>query len=159
MTMRVTLSVIKADVGSIGGHTKPSDAMVAAAKQAIASAVKKGLLIDGMVTYTGDDIALIMSHTHGTGAAPVHNFSWNTFVQATAIAKDEGNYGAGQDLLVDAPSGNVRGAGPAVAEITYDLLPKHRPAEAFMVFAADKCAPGAYNLPLYLTFCDPMHNA
>jgi fructose 1,6-bisphosphate aldolase/phosphatase len=27
-----------------------------------------------------------------------------------------------------------------------------------MVFAADKCAPGAYNLPLYLAFCDPMHN-
>lgn len=27
-----------------------------------------------------------------------------------------------------------------------------------MVFAADKCGPGAYNLPLYLAFCDPMHN-
>jgi fructose 1,6-bisphosphate aldolase/phosphatase len=156
--MRVTLSVIKADVGSIGGHTMPSVAMVARAKQAVADAVKKGLLIDGMVTYTGDDIALIMSHDHGTGAPPVHNFAWDVFKQATQIAKDEGNYGAGQDLLVDAPSGNVRGAGPAVAEIAFELLPKHRPAEAFMVFAADKCAPGAYNLPLYLAFCDPMHN-
>lgn len=156
--MRVTLSVIKADVGSIGGHTMPSAAMVARAKQSVAAAVKKGLLLDGMVTYTGDDIALIMSHTHGTSAAPVHNFSWDVFLQATAIARSEGNYGAGQDLLVDAPSGNVRGAGPAVAEISFELLPKHRPAEAFMVFAADKCAPGAYNLPLYLAFCDPMHN-
>jgi hypothetical protein len=27
-TMKVTLSVIKADVGSIGGHTRPSEAMV-----------------------------------------------------------------------------------------------------------------------------------
>ncbi|MGH9779603.1 MAG: fructose 1,6-bisphosphatase, partial [Candidatus Acidiferrales bacterium] len=26
--MKVTFSVIKADVGSIGGHTRPSDAMM-----------------------------------------------------------------------------------------------------------------------------------
>ena len=38
------------------------------------------------------------------------------------------------------------------------VLPSYRPAESFMLFAADKCAPGAYNLPLYLAFCDPMHN-
>jgi len=28
-----------------------------------------------------------------------------------------------------------------------------------MVFAADKCSPGAYNLPLYLSFADPMYCA
>lgn len=27
-----------------------------------------------------------------------------------------------------------------------------------MIFAGDKCAPGAFNLPLYLVFCDPMHD-
>ncbi len=155
---KVTFSVIKADVGSIGGHTLPSAAMVQKAKDMVAAQVKNGTLIDGMVTYTGDDIALLMSHTHGTGAPKVHEFAWATFKAATEVAKEEGNYGAGQDLLVDAPSGNVRGAGPAVAEITFDLLPKHRPAEAFMVFAGDKCAPGMYNLPFYLAFCDPMHN-
>ena len=156
--MRATISVIKADVGSVGGHTMPSQAMLARVREMVSDAVRNGLLIDGTVTYTGDDIALIMSHTHGQGAARVHNFAWDTFKAATAIASEEGNYGAGQDLLVDAPSGNVRGAGPAVAEIEFDLLPRHRPAEAFMVFAADKCSPGAYNLPIYLTFCDPMHN-
>ena len=26
-----------------------------------------------------------------------------------------------------------------------------------MVFAADKCGPGAYNLPLFLAFADPMY--
>ncbi len=156
--MKVTISVIKADVGSVGGHTMPSAAMYAKAKALVAEQVKGGMLIDGMVTYTGDDLALIMSHTHGTGAARVHEFAWSTFKSATAIAQQEGNYGAGQDLLVDAPSGNVRGAGPAVAEIAFELMPKHRPAEAFMVFAGDKCAPGMYNLPFYLTLSDPMHN-
>ena len=36
---------------------------------------------------------------------------------------------------------------------------KDRPAEAVLVFAADKCGPGAYNFPLYTVFCDPMHNS
>jgi len=54
----------------------------------------------------------------------------------------------------------VRGAGPAVAEIEFDRNPasKERPAEPFLVFAGDKCSPGAYNYPLYSVFCDPMHN-
>jgi fructose 1,6-bisphosphate aldolase/phosphatase len=157
--MKVTFSAIKADVGSIGGHTEPSARMVSRVKS-LMEEQKGRLLIDGMVAYTGDDIALLMSHTHGTGAAPVHQFAWNCFLEATAIAREEGCYAAGQDLLVDAPSGNVRGAGPGVAEIEFerDNASSYRPAESFLVFAGDKCAPGAYNLPLYLAFCDPMHN-
>lgn len=158
--MNVTLSVIKADVGSIGGHTRPSEAMVGAVKSQIQDSVRDHLLIDALITYTGDDIALIMSHTRGTGDTKIHHLAWECFLAATDEAKKAGLYGAGQDLLVDAPSGNVRGAGPAVAEIEFVRDPnnKHRPAEAFLIFAADKCSPGAYNYPLYAVFCDPMHN-
>lgn len=158
--MKVTLSIIKADVGSIGGHTRPSEAMVATVKSKIQDAVRDHLLIDALLTYTGDDIALIMSHTRGTGDTKIHGLAWDCFLAATDEAKKAGLYGAGQDLLVDAPSGNVRGAGPAVAEIEFVRDPKYkdRPAEAFLIFAADKCSPGAYNYPLYAVFCDPMHN-
>lgn len=158
--MRVTLSVIKADVGSIGGHTRPSARMLHVVRSRVAEAVAGGLLIDGVVTHTGDDIAITMSHTHGAGARPVHAFAWDCFLAATAEARDRGLYGAGQDLLVDAPSGNIRGAGPAVAEIELERDPASpdRPAEAFLVFAGDKCGPGAYSFPLYAVFCDPMHN-
>ena len=62
-------------------------------------------------------------------------------------------YGAGQDLLKDAFSGNVRGMGPAVAEMEID----ERPNEPFLFFAADKTDPGAFNLPLYLAFADAMN--
>lgn len=158
MSRRVTISVIKADVGSIGGHTKPSEAMLDVVCNRVYSAINQGMLIDGTVTHTGDDIAIIMSHEHGKGAELVHQFAWQCFLDATQTAREDGMYAAGQDLLVDAPSGNIRGAGPAVAEIEFTLLPGYRPAEAFMVFAADKCGPGAYNMPFYLTFCDPMHN-
>ena len=157
--MKITLSVIKADVGSIGGHTRPSVRMVQTIKDMLNAEVGK-LLIDSYVDFTGDDIKLVMTHTHGEGARKVHKLSWNAFKAATAVAQEEGCYGAGQDLLVDAPSGNLRGAGPGVAEIEFELKPKggYRPAEAFLVFAADKCGPGAFNLPLYLAFCDVMHN-
>jgi fructose 1,6-bisphosphate aldolase/phosphatase len=158
--MRLTLSVIKADVGSVGGHTQPSSLMMATVIGEATQAVDKGLLIDSFVCHTGDDIAIIMTHTRGEGSAEVHQFAWNTFLAATSVAKTSGLYGAGQDLLVDAPSGNIRGAGPAVAELSFDhSLSGSRPAESFMVFAADKCGPGAYNLPLYLAFADPMYCA
>jgi fructose 1,6-bisphosphate aldolase/phosphatase len=157
---KITLSVIKADVGSIGGHTKPSERMLSLVRERAADAIAKGLLIDGQVAHTGDDIAIMMSHTRGVNARDIHQFAWNCFLAATAEAQRAGLYGAGQDLLVDAPSGNIRGAGPAVAEIEFvrDPESKNRPAEAFAVFAADKCGPGAYNFPLYSAFCDPMHD-
>lgn len=158
--MKITLSAIKADVGSIGGHTKPSERMLAAVRETVTKAVEKNLLIDGYVSHTGDDIAILMSHTHGEGAEAVHRFVWDAFITATEIAQEDGLYGAGQDLLVDAPSGNLRGAGPGVAEIEFEHnLQAPRPAESFMMLAADKCGPGAYNLPLYLGFADPMYCA
>ncbi len=158
--MKVTLSIIKADVGSIGGHTKPSEPMVEAVNTRLRDAIRRKLLLDGLVTYTGDDIAILMSHQRGVGSPEVHQFAWDCFLAGTGEARKAGLYGAGQDLLVDAPSGNVRGAGPAVAEIEFlrDAESKDRPAEAFLVFAADKCGPGAYSYPLYTAFCDPMHN-
>ena len=151
--MKVTLSILKADVGSIGGHTKPNPQMMDSVRQETEEAIKNGLLIDGWVSHTGDDIAILMSHQRGADDVDVHQFAWNAFLKATAIASQYGLYGAGQDLLADAPSGNIRGAGPAVAEIEFDHEPgkgnRVRPAESFMMLAADKCGPGAYNLPIY----------
>lgn len=157
--MEITMSAIKADVGSIAGHTKPSKQMIQRAEELIKKAIKDKLIIDGTVTHTGDDIALIMSHTHGNDSNDIHMFAWDCFLECAAIARTQGCYGAGQDLLATAPSGNVRGAGPGVAEITFSLLPEHRKAEAFTIITADKCSPGAFNLPLLLAFADPMYCA
>ena len=158
--MRMTLSAIKADVGSIGGHTRPTDEMLDRVRSDVQSAIARGLLIDGFVFHVGDDIAIVMTHTRGKDDTEIHQFAWDSFLAATAIAQEYGLYGAGQDLLVDAPSGNVRGAGPGVAEVEFEHDPvpgnSERSAESFMIFAADKCGPGAYNLPIFLGFADPM---
>ncbi|HUD19095.1 MAG TPA: fructose 1,6-bisphosphatase [Patescibacteria group bacterium] len=153
--MKVTISVIKADTGSVGGHNKPSEPMVAKAKERVAEGLKSGLLTDGRVTYTGDDIALLMIHARGIDNPDIHKFAWDTFVETTKIAKSQGLYGAGQDLLKDAFSGNVRGMGPGSAEMEID----ERPAEPFIVFAGDKCGPGVFNYPLFECFANPYHNA
>ena len=50
--MKVTISAIKADVGSIGGHTRPTERVLAETRHRIERAASN-LLIDGMVTYTG----------------------------------------------------------------------------------------------------------
>ncbi len=150
--MKLTLSVIKADIGSIGGHIRPSAALLGSVRNYVEMHAE-GLLIDHYVSFTGDDIAILMTHREGEGAARVHELAWQAFRQGTEVAKSQGLYGAGQDLLKDAFSGNVRGMGPAVCEMEFN----ERPGEPFLFFAADKTDPGAYNLPLYLAFADPMN--
>ncbi|HPP05814.1 MAG TPA: fructose-1,6-bisphosphate aldolase/phosphatase [Syntrophorhabdaceae bacterium] len=152
--MKVTLSVIKADIGSIGGHIKPSERLIKRVAEYIEDE-GKGIINDFFVSHTGDDVAILFSHSHGVGNEAVHKLAWDAFVAGTAIAKEQGLYGAGQDLLKDAFSGNVKGMGPAVAEMEFE----ERPNEPFLFFAADKTDPGAYNLPLFLGFADPMYNS
>ncbi|BDG02256.1 fructose-1,6-bisphosphate aldolase/phosphatase [Anaeromyxobacter oryzae] len=150
--MNLTITVIKADIGSIGGHLVPSTPLVTAVEEHVRGAAA-GLLLDFHVGHTGDDVAILMTHTRGTGDPYVHRVAWDAFLAGTAVAKGEGLYGAGQDLLKESFSGNVRGMGPAVAEMTV----AERAAEPFLLFAADKTDPGAFNLPLYLAFADPMN--
>jgi len=151
---KITLSVIKADIGSIGGHIKPSQKLLKAVEDTVKTK-GKGILIDSFVTHTGDDIAILSTHKRGCLDEKVHKICWDAFLKGTSTAKNQGLYGAGQDLLKDSFSGNVRGMGPAVAELEFE----ERPAEPFLFFAADKTEPGAYNLPLFLSFTDPMYTA
>ena len=106
----LTLTAIKADVGSVGGHTRPSLRMLETAHSRLAQAVDQDTLVDFDVTHTGDDICLLMVHPHGSGSSTIHNFAWDVFTDATLIAKEEGLYGAGQDLLKDAPSDRLADA-------------------------------------------------
>jgi fructose 1,6-bisphosphate aldolase/phosphatase len=133
--------------------------MMKVARENLAQAAEAGTITDFDVTHTGDDICLLMVHRHGDGHAGIHDLAWRIFEAATEAAREEGLYGAGQDLLADAPSGNVRGAGPGVAEITFGPAAEERPAEPFMVFTADKCGPGAFNFPLWAVFTSPMYCA
>jgi fructose 1,6-bisphosphate aldolase/phosphatase len=153
--MRTTLSLIKADVGSIGGHVAPSAQLVATIRSYVAESCAEGLIKDYHILTTGDDVGILMTHDRGVADPDIHHLAWDAFSAGAQTAKSQGLYGAGQDLLADAFSGNVRGAGPGVAELEFE----ERPNEPFLVFMADKTEPGAFNLPLYLAFADPMNTA
>ncbi len=149
----ITLSVIKADTGGYVGHTAVHPAMIVEAGAALRAAVGSDLLIDGQVASCGDDLSLIMTHRHGADAEAVHAFAWDVFTRTTEVARRLGLHGAGQDLLSDAFSGNLRGMGPGYAELTFT----ERTSEPVICFLADKAELGAWNLPLYKMFADPFN--
>ncbi len=151
--MRITLSVIKADIGGYVGHSESHPEVMAKAEECLAKARQDGLLIDYHVTKCGDDVQLIMTHQQGVDNEGIHKMAWDTFVEGTEVARKLGLYGAGQDLLADAFSGNVRGMGPGCAEMEFE----ERPAEPVIVFMADKTSAGAWNMPLYKMFADPFN--
>ncbi len=149
----VTLSVIKADVGGFVGHSASHPDVLDTGREELERAKQRGLLIDYHVSYCGDDMFLVMTHDRGEDNEEVHRLAWDTFLKATEVAKKLKLYGAGQDLLADAFSGNIRGAGPGSAEMTIE----ERPSEPVLVFMGDKTSAGAFNLPLYKMFADPFN--
>ncbi|MEK7573231.1 MAG: fructose-1,6-bisphosphate aldolase/phosphatase [Patescibacteria group bacterium] len=151
--MTVTISCIKADIGGYVGHAASHPDILALGQDHLDKAKKRGLLIDGHASHCGDDMFLIMTHEQGVDSKRVHKLAWDTFVAGTAVAKKLKLYGAGQDLLTDAFSGNIKGMGPGSAEMEIE----ERPSEPIIVFMADKTSAGAFNLPLYKMFADPFN--
>ncbi len=155
MAEKITLSVIKADVGGYVGHSSIHQNLLDVAEESLSKAKDQGLLVDYHVTRVGDDLELIMTHERGTDNEEIHQLAWNVFLKATEEAKRLKLYGAGQDILSDAFSGNIKGMGPGVAEMEF----VERKSEPVIVFMADKTSPGAWNLPLYKMFADPFNTA
>jgi fructose 1,6-bisphosphatase len=92
------------------------------------------LLIDHYISSIGDEA--------------VHKLAWYVYITGGEVAKNQGLYGACQDLLRDTFSGNVHDLGPAVAEMEFE----ERPNEPFLFFAAEKTDPGNFKLSPYLAF-------
>ncbi|GAA5819623.1 MAG: fructose 1,6-bisphosphatase [Methanobrevibacter sp. CfCl-M3] len=152
---KTTISVIKADVGSISGHGVAHPELIQICKDTLKEATSNGLLEDYYVTRCGDDIDMIMTHRNGEENEEVHKTAFNAFMKATERARELKLYGAGQDLLSDTFSGNIKGMGPGVAEMEF----KERPSDPVIVYCCDKTEPGAFNFPLYRIFADPFNTA
>ncbi len=152
---KITISVIKADIGGWPGHSRVHPQLVETAEEVLSKAVEEGTIIDFYVATCGDDLQLIMTHRKGVDSSEIHGLAWKAFEKATEVAKELGLYGAGQDLLKDAFSGNIRGMGPGIAEMEITL----RKSEPIVTFHMDKTEPGAFNLPIFRMFADPFNTA
>lgn len=147
---KVTVSIIKADVGSLGGHTKVHPDLLKIGEAALEKAKEKGLILDYYVFNAGDDLELVVTHDFGSDNELIHELCWNTFEAGAKRAKDLGLYGAGQDLLKDTFVGNIAGMGPGFAEATF----YERKAEPFVLLAADKSSPYGLSRALTTMFTD-----
>ncbi len=151
-----TVSVIKADVGSCPGHIiVPKEMIEIFRKHIKEEGLNKGLLTDFYVFNCGDDLESILVHKRGVDNEEIHRLAWDGFLKATEYAKMHKLYGAGQDLLSDAFSGNVKGQGPGIAEMEF----VERKSDPLLIFACDKTDPAAFNLPLFRVFADPFNTA
>jgi fructose 1,6-bisphosphate aldolase/phosphatase len=150
--MTTTLTHIKADIGSLPGHTTVHADVLDEVKRFMKEQ-GKGIVWDHHVGYVGDDIQITMVHENGINASEVHKLAWDAFKSGTEVAKTLGLYGAGQDLLKDSFSGNIKGMGPGIAEM--DITPRR--SEPFIVYMMDKTEPGAFNYPIFKMFADPFN--
>ncbi len=154
--MKVTISLIKADVGSLCGHHVVHPEQKELARKLLEKARKKKKILDYFIFNCGDDLELLMTHTKGESSPEIHKLAWNIFKEITEkVSKALKLYAAGQDLLKETFSGNVKGMGPGVAEMEIE----ERESEPIIVFAADKTEPGAWNWPLYKIFASPDNTA
>lgn len=151
----VTVSAIKADIGGYPGHHSVHPDLIASAQKSLGKAKREKIIKDFRVFACGDDLQLIMTHEKGVDCKRIHKLAWDTFITGTKIAKALKLYGAGQDLLKDSFSNNLKGMGPGFAEMEIE----ERKSEPIVVFAADKTEAGSWNFPLYKMFADPFNTA
>jgi len=155
MPKKTTISLIKCDVGSLAGHCVVPKPLLNIAEKNLKNAKDEGLIKSYYVFNVGDDLQLLIIHEKGESNPEIHKLAWDTFKEAANKALKLKLYGAGQDLLKEAFSGNIRGMGPGVAEMEIE----ERGSEPFVVLAADKTSGGAFNFPLFRIFADPMNTA
>ncbi len=78
----ITVSVIKADIGGLVGHSGIHPDLLTTAEEHLGVAKSAGELVDYHVTNCGDDLNLIMTHTHGDDSEKIHALAWKVLKQA-----------------------------------------------------------------------------
>ncbi|NIO37609.1 fructose 1,6-bisphosphatase [Candidatus Bathyarchaeota archaeon] len=155
MPGKTTISLIKCDVGSLSGHHVVPQPLLRIAEENLTNAEQEGLINSHYTFHVGDDLQLLIIHDKGLSNPEIHKLAWHIFQAAAGKASKLKLYGAGQDLLKNAFSGNIRGMGPGVAEIEIE----ERRSDPIVAIAADKTSAGAFNLPLFQMFANPMNTA
>jgi fructose 1,6-bisphosphate aldolase/phosphatase len=145
--VRRVVKATKADVGGVGGHVVAADEVKSVvAKVVLENNVYRGepMFTSLIVTHTGDDVGVtgIMAETVDMTVAD--QLMWDALQEGTRKAAELGLYGPGQDLVADAFTGNLRGAGPASVVLPLPVR-KDNASQTVVVSFADKTEPMAFN--------------
>src|SRR5438046_6434379 len=145
--VRRVIKATKADVGGVGGHVVAADEV----KSIIAKFVLENngyrgepIFTSLIVTHTGDDCAVTGIMAESVDMSVVDELMWDALQEGATKAAELGLYGPGQDLVADAFTGNLRGAGPATVALPFPVR-KDNPSQTVLVSFADKTEPMAFN--------------
>lgn len=141
------IKATKADVGGVGGHVVAAEEVKSTiAKYVLDNNASRGepMFTSLIVTHTGDDVAVtgIMAETVDMGV--VDELMWDALQEGARKAAELGLYGPGQDLVADAFTGNLRGAGPATVALPFPVR-KDNASQTVLLSFADKTEPMAFN--------------
>ena len=141
------IKATKADVGGVGGHVVAADEV----KSVIAKYVldnnwcgTEPIFTSLIVTHTGDDVAITGIMAESVDMSVVDRLMWDALQEGAHKAAELGLYGPGQDLVADAFTGNLRGAGPATVALPLPVR-KDNASQTVLVSFADKTEPMAFN--------------
>src|SRR2546427_7651317 len=110
------IKATKADVGGVGGHVVAADEVKSiVAKFVLENNAFKGepIFTSLIVTHTGDDVAVTGIMAESVDMSVVDQLMMDSLTVGARQAYEPGLHGPGQDLVADAFTGNLRGAGPA----------------------------------------------
>ncbi|HMH49324.1 MAG TPA: fructose 1,6-bisphosphatase [Candidatus Acidoferrum sp.] len=141
------IKATKADVGGVGGHVVAADEVKSIiAKFVLDNNGYRGepIFTSLIVTHTGDDVALTGIMSEAIDMSVVDELMWDALQEGASKAAELGLYGPGQDLVADAFTGNLRGAGPATVALSLPVR-KDNASQTVLASFADKTEPMAFN--------------
>ncbi len=141
------IKATKADVGGVGGHVVAADEVKSiVAKHVLENNSYRGepMFTSLIVTHTGDDVAVTGIVAESVDMSVVDELMWDALQEGATKAAELGLYGPGQDLVADAFTGNLRGAGPATVALPFPVR-KDNASQTVLVSFADKTEPMAFN--------------
>src|SRR6266852_1132705 len=141
------IKATKCDVGGVGGHVVAADEVKSIiAKFVLDNNGYRGepIFTSLIVTHTGDDVAVTGIMAETVSMSVVDELMWDALQEGAGKAAELGLYGPGQDLVADAFTGNLRGAGPATVALPFPVR-KDNASQTVLVSFADKTEPMAFN--------------
>jgi fructose 1,6-bisphosphate aldolase/phosphatase len=141
------IKATKADVGGVGGHVVAADEVKSiVAQHVLTHNGYRGepIFTSLIVTHTGDDVAVTGIMAESVDMSVVDELLWDAFQEGATKAAELGLYGPGQDLVADAFTGNLRGAGPATVALPLPVR-KENASQTVLASFADKTEPMAFN--------------
>jgi fructose 1,6-bisphosphate aldolase/phosphatase len=141
------IKATKADVGGVGGHVVAADEVKSTvAKYVLDNNAYRGepMFTSLIVTHTGDDVAVTGIVAESVDMGAVDELMWDALQEGAGKAAELGLYGPGQDLVADAFTGNLRGAGPATVALPFPVR-KENASQTVLLSFADKTEPMAFN--------------